>query len=214
MKRGKRNQNSTETTATNSYYYFPNELLQLISGHVWNQANRLNDLLWWHSTCKQFWNQYLSFDEDKLIAFAEDKRKKNENALKSLFKIQYRHNILVFLDFELMLQMCKIIKEKIISLVDTHFYDSCNPDPSTEIYFMPKWGNWKGVKFNDGILSKHSKSLFKALTPRIVYRYGWQLIFEDSGSKNENKLLFYPWDNNLITPQSVCYIGDSFDMRL
>lgn len=42
------------------------------------------------------------------------------------------------------------IKQKIISLVETKFFDTSNPDPKTEIYNMPQWDKWKGIKFDDG----------------------------------------------------------------
>jgi hypothetical protein len=222
MKRGntKRSNHANNNSNDPAYPFFPPEILHLISDNVWTQSTKLNDLLNWHATCKHYWNEYQNIDDDKLLAFAEEKRNKNQDLLKKFFQVQYRHNILVWTDFEMILQICKIIKEKIVSLVDTKFYESSNTDPATEIYNINKWEKWKGIKFDDGILSKHSKDLLIAVTPRIAIRYGWQLIFsskEDDHShdlgftpvKKNNTLLFYPWSGPLaIKPKSMCYVGD------
>jgi hypothetical protein len=213
---------STSKRANESTIYpvFPNEILDLISKSVWEQATTLNNLLSWHSVSKHFWEEYLNFDEDKLLLFAEEKRKKNELLMKRLFRVEFRHNILVFTDFEMILQICKIIKEKIVSLVENKFYESSNSDPATEIYNMNKWEKWKGMKFEDGVLTKHSKELFIAITPRIVFRYGWQLIFNDSETaidpatkKSSNVLLFYPFTSPIKT-KSHCYIGDCSNLAM
>jgi len=219
MKRSSANKQrgANETTI---YPVFPNEILQLISNQVYEQATTLNNLLSWHSVSKQFWEEYLNFDEDRLLLFAEEKRKKNELLMKRLFRVEFRHNILVFTDFEMILQICKIIKEKIVSLVENKFYESSNSDPATEIYNMNKWEKWKGMKFEDGLLTKHSKELFIAITPRIVFRYGWQLIFNESEptidpttKKSNNILLFYPFTAP-IKNKSHCYIGDCSNLAM
>jgi hypothetical protein len=225
MKRNTTKRSNANPNEPTAYPIFPNEILQLISENVLTQATRLNELLNWHSICKHFWNEYQNMDDDKLLAFAEEKRKKNELLLKKFFQIQYRHNILAFTDFEMILQICKIIKEKIVSLVDTKFYDSNNSDPATEIYCMNKWEKWRGMKFEDGALSKHSKDLLIAVTPRIALRYGWQLIFNSKeedpldmthcGTKKSNILLFYPWSGpQTIKAKSICYVGDCSNLNM
>jgi len=188
-------------------------------------------MLNWHSTCKHFWDEYVNMDDDKLLEFAAEKRKKNEQLLKKFLQVQYRHNILAFTDFEMILQICQVFKEKIISLVDTKFYESNNSDPSTEIYCMAKWEKWRGMKFDaEDNLSKHSMELLRAASPRLIIRYGWQIIFnnrEDEPTdsmqiallpsmpkKKSTRLLFYPWDTASIKPKAVCYIGDCSNLSM
>lgn len=104
----KRTAKRTTANEIASHPVFPKEILDLISKCVWEQSTTLGSFLNWHSTwyfnfvlflhtylsSKYYWNQYLNLDEEKLLSFAEEKRRKNEELLKKHFRVEYRDNIL------------------------------------------------------------------------------------------------------------------------
>jgi hypothetical protein len=155
----------------------PRDIILLMSRYVWNECVQLKQLLNWHSTCKFFWKQFLDFDDDKMLTFCAEKKKKNELLFESTFKSFYKNNLIEFAEYEAIITICKDIKKTMRERLTVE--KVTNSNLSNDIMFHLSWTKWPRLKFaEDGTLAAHCvKVILKPLDFRLSNRYGWDLRF-------------------------------------
>jgi hypothetical protein len=187
----------------------PPEVFNLISTQVWNQCLALVDLLNWHATCVNFWDEYLNFSDEKMLAFGAEKRKKNHELLKKTFQSKYKDNIIDFARYEASIHMCMKVKERIVSL-DNDYMESKVVLSKQRHYQLKGWDTWKGMKFEDDELHRDSLYILRNIVhPRLLFRYGWELSFvnhQDGLYLDEEEYFYFPWFNIPLTSDFSCYL--------
>jgi hypothetical protein len=181
------------------------EILNLFSQHVWNQCLSVPELLNWHSTCKLYWEEYTKFEDDKILLFIAEKRKRNKELLDKTFQSQYSKNIIVLTQYETIIRILMRVKERVIAILPEQHI-------SLNIAFpIKEWDTWGGIHFDDkDCLSKQSLSILRALSPRLYYRYGWRLLFSAFNENSEKLKMRYPWTTHPIEVSSKGYVGSNW----
>jgi len=184
----------------------PREILPLISNQIWHQSVKLNQLLNWHSTCKLFWDEYQSYDDEKMLAFIAKKKEKNYSLFQKKFHSQYNSNLIEFTQYETIILICTHVKRR-ITLLDSTYLDKYKIVSTNMNFEICDWNTWKGMNFEENsTLREDSLSLLKAVTPRLQDRYGWRLTFQTKSPDKQKKVfLTYPWDEQPIKSEYNCF---------
>jgi hypothetical protein len=207
MKRNssKNSSNDIKTLRDDELPRFPAEILNEISQQVWNVCLSVPELLSWHSTCTHFWEEYTKIDDEKILLFIAEKRKRNHELLHKTFQSQYSKNTIVLTQYETIIRILMRVKERVIAILPEQHI-------SLNIAFPIKdWETWGGIHFDEkDYLSKQSLSILRALSPRLYYRYGWRLLFSAFNENSEKLKMRFPWTTHPIEANSKCYLGSNW----
>jgi hypothetical protein len=153
----------------------PQELINMISDHVWKGSLRVIEFLNWHSTCKTFWQEYLDYSSSKIQTFVDEACEKNKELLKKTYLSVYKDNVIVLSRYENINHICDLVKKEIRSVAD-----GLTVSPKTtnvRTVFELDWDEWEGMNFDsDDYLKSYCVEILMAVDARIRSRYSWNLF--------------------------------------
>jgi hypothetical protein len=183
-------------------FRIPPEILEVITKYFWNQCTEIRDLLNWFSTNKDFWEIYLNYDDEKMLEFAKEKKKLNQQLLSINFHSQYNKNKINFSLYESIIQFSGAIKKCIASTFsEEKGLNSFNGNIS-----LVGWNKWEGIQNLDELqLTPHSYIVLNAVFMRIRHRFNWDLYF----TARNKKEIKYPFKEGEIQTRFFGYLCET-----
>lgn len=179
------------TTIESSIMALPEELFEKIHQSLVRQSLRVSDLLYWCATCQRLWSEYLESDDDDVLLYCETKKEENKSMLLATLCVEYKNNILQYIQYKHIIKNCERIKWRIASIANSDLFDQDLPCTRQTGFCVQRCGLFDGISFtnasfyvqvhgdneshDNNIISDESMVILCSVAERILARYGWQL---------------------------------------
>lgn len=181
------------TTIESSIMALPAEIFEKIHQYLVEQSLKVSDLLYWCATCQRLWSEYLEMDDKDVIEFCDKKKEENRLLLLASLCVDYKNNILQFMQFKHIVKNCASIKWRIASIAKSDLFDQDLPCSRQTGFCVQRCGLFDGISFrsasfyvetrgdterrddDDNTISDESMVILCSVAERILARYGWRL---------------------------------------
>ena len=171
----------------------PEEIFCEVHYFFYKQVLRVSDFLHWHASCQCLWSDYLAMVDIEEIEFYEKKKIQNRLLLLKTLRVEYKNDMLQFMQFKHIVKNCARIVACIIMVAKSDIFDLDLPCTIQNGFFVQTCGLFDGISFvntstyvesaGDGsTIADDSMVVLCGVAERILARYGWRLslIFKRS----------------------------------
>lgn len=162
--------------------------VEVVFGEIHKQVKacclRVCEFLNWHAICHTLWREYLLMDDDAIMSLCRAKREANKSLLLKTLQVEYKNNMVRFIEFAYITMNCVRIKERIFTIATIDLFDRDLPCSTQTGFCLHRCGLLDGVSFTEhttpddndsGIIATESLRILNAVATRINARYGWRV---------------------------------------